>query len=177
MTAGFLRDAAMTAAILGFFASGWFGWAQDEPPVSWRKALTAGSIVSLLTAVAGGVLAWQRWSDPTVFDDDTSRAFGVVVGIEFAAAALGAALLTARHRKDIIPAWIALVVGVHLFPVASLLGYPLLFLVAASVTVVALAAVPLARSRSLAISTVTGIATGSVLLAAALFSIAVTLLS
>jgi hypothetical protein len=42
--------------------------------------------------------------------------------------------------------------------------------VAALVTLVALAAVPLARSRSVAISAVTGLATGTVLLAAALFS-------
>jgi hypothetical protein len=79
LSAKFLRDAAATAAIFGFFASGWFGWAQEEPPVAWRKALIAGSIVSLLTAVGGGVLAWRQWSDGTVFDADTGRAFGVVV--------------------------------------------------------------------------------------------------
>jgi hypothetical protein len=28
MTAEFLRDAAATAAVFGFFASAWFGWAQ-----------------------------------------------------------------------------------------------------------------------------------------------------
>jgi hypothetical protein len=27
-----LRDAAMAALILGFFASCWFGWAQERPP-------------------------------------------------------------------------------------------------------------------------------------------------
>jgi hypothetical protein len=66
MSAEFVRDAAATAAILGFFASSWFGWAQERPPVAWRKVLVAGSIVSLLTTVAGGVLAWQHWSDGTV---------------------------------------------------------------------------------------------------------------
>jgi len=30
-----LRDAAMTALILGFFASSWFGWAQERPPAAW----------------------------------------------------------------------------------------------------------------------------------------------
>jgi hypothetical protein len=49
-----------------------------------RDALLAGSITSLLTAAAGGVLTWRHWSDGTVFDPDTSRAFGLVVGIEFA---------------------------------------------------------------------------------------------
>jgi hypothetical protein len=44
MGAEFLRDAAMTAAVLGFFASAWFGWAQDDPPRSWRRPLVAGSV-------------------------------------------------------------------------------------------------------------------------------------
>jgi hypothetical protein len=44
MTAEFLRDAAATAAVFGFFAAR-------------RNALVAGSAVSLLTAVGGGLLA------------------------------------------------------------------------------------------------------------------------
>lgn len=171
MTAEFVRDAAATAAIFGFFASAWFGWAQEQPPPAWRKALLAGSITSLLTAVAGGVLTWRHWSDPTVFDPDTGRAFGLVVGIEFAVAAAGVALLAARRRKPLMPAWIALVVGVHLFPLAPLLAYPLIYLVAGLVTLAAVAAVPLARSRSWTVSAVTGLGAGPVLLAAALFSL------
>lgn len=172
MAAEFVRDTAATAAILGFFATTWFGWAQDNPPNAWRKALIAGPIVSALTAIAGGVLTWQRWQDGTVFDADTSRSFGILVGAEFVVAAAGAAVLAARRRADLVPAWIALVVGVHLFPVASLLQYPFIHVVAALVTLVALAAIPVARSRSLAMSAVTGLATGAVLLAAALFSTA-----
>jgi hypothetical protein len=123
MTAELLRDAAATAAVFGFFASAWFGWAQDQPPPAWRKALVAGSILSLLTAVGGGVMTWRNWSGPTAFDADTSRTFGLVVGIEVALAAIGAA-------------------------------------------------VPLARSRSVAVSAVTGLGAGTVLLAAALWSLA-----
>jgi hypothetical protein len=63
------------------------------------------------------------------------------------------------------------VVGVHLFPLAPLLEYPLVCLVAALVTLAALGAVPLARSRSWALSAVTGLAAGPVLLAAAIFSL------
>jgi hypothetical protein len=63
-------------------------------------------------------------------------------------------------------------VEVHLLPLASLLRYPLLGVVAALVTLVALAAVPLARARSLAVSAITGLGIGTVLLAAALFSMA-----
>jgi hypothetical protein len=93
MTAEFLRDAAATAAVFGFFASAWFGWAQDEPPRAWRKALIAGSILSLLTAIGGGVMTWRNWSGSTAFDADTSRTFGLVVGVEVALAGIGAAVL------------------------------------------------------------------------------------
>ena len=172
----FIRDAAATAAVLGFFAASWFGWAQDAPPPSWRRALLAGSVVSLLTAVVGGVLAWRTWTDGTAFDDDTSRAFGVVVGVELALAGLGAAVLTMRRRSDVIPAWVALVVGLHLFPIAALLDYPMLYVVAGLVSLVALAAVPLARARDLAVSAVTGLGAGTVLLIAAVVSLAETVL-
>src|SRR5688572_14214791 len=118
MPTEFLRDTAATAAILGFFGSVWFGWAQDDPPKAWRPWLITASVLSLLVTVAGGLLVWRHWTDGTVFDEDTSKIFGIVVGIEFAAAALGAAVLRARGRKEVIPVWIALVVGVHLFPVA-----------------------------------------------------------
>jgi hypothetical protein len=75
MTAELLRDAAATAAVFGFFASAWFGWAQDQPPPAWRTAL----------------------------DADTSRTFGLVVGIEVALAAIGAAVLARRRRSELIP--------------------------------------------------------------------------
>jgi hypothetical protein len=170
-TAAYLRDAAMTAVIFGFFGSAWFGWAQEAPPARWSVRLAAGSILSLATAVGGGVVAWQHWSDGTIFGPDTGRNFGIVVGIEFAVTGLGALVLALRRRRDLIPPWVAFVVGVHLFPVAAILQYPMIYLVASLVTVVSLIAVPVARSRTLAISFVTGLGTGLVLLAAAVYSL------
>lgn len=99
-----------------------------------------------------------------------------MVGVELALAALGAAILARRRRGDLIPAWVALVVGVHLVPLAWLLQYPLLGVVAALVILVVVLAVPLARSRSLPVSAVTGLGCGCVLLAAALWSLADALL-
>ena len=52
-------------------------------------------MATVLTAVAGGLLAWRHWGAGTVFDDDTSRTFGMVVGIEFGAQlSLGRLLLS-----------------------------------------------------------------------------------
>ncbi|MGW4498834.1 hypothetical protein ACWENR_09460 [Micromonospora sp. NPDC004336] len=177
MIAEHIRDASATAVVFGLFGSGWFGWAQESPPRRWPPILGLGSMFSLLTAAVGGILTWQRWSDPTAFDADTSRSFGVVVGIEFGAAALGAVLLALRRRRDLIPVWVALVVGLHLFPVAALIDYPLVHVVAALVTAVALAAVPLARARGVAVSAVVGLGTGAVLLAGAVSSLLIALVA
>jgi len=176
MTAEFIRDAAASAAILGLFASSWFGWALETPPLSWRKGLITGSVLSLLAAVAGGVLTWRHWSDGSVFNATTSRNFGIVVGIEVVLAGLGVWLLATRHRSDLIPPWIELVVGVHFFPLASLLDYPLFYPVAVLVTVAALVSVPLAKARSLPISAVTGLLTGLVLLVGAIYSLVTVLI-
>lgn len=54
---------------------------------------------------------------------------------------------------------------------SALLHYPLIYVVAALVTLVALAAIPVAKSRALALGAVTGAITGTVLLVAALFSL------
>jgi hypothetical protein len=171
MNAAFTRDTAATAAIFGFFAASWFGWAQENPPPGWRKLLIGGGIVALLVAAAGGLLTWQHWSAGTVFNPQTGRTFGVIVGIEFASAGLGAGVLTMLKRANLISAWVALVVGVHLFPLAPLLQYPLITVAAALISMVALVAVFLARLQSVAVSAVTGLATGAVLLAVALFSL------
>jgi hypothetical protein len=167
MPTEFVRDAVATAAIFGFFGSVWFGWAQENPPRSWRPWLIAGAVLSLIIMVVGGILTWRHWNDGTVFDENTGQWFGIVVGVEFALAGIGAAILGTRGRKDVIPAWVAFVVGLHLFPVAIILATPMIHVVAALVTVAALAAVPVARSRSLPVSAATGLGAGAVLLAGA----------
>lgn len=171
MNAEFTRDAAATAAIFGFFAASWFGWAQEQPPVAWRKWLIVGSILSLLVALAGGLLTWQYWSAGTVFNPQIGRTFGLIVGIEVAIAGVGAGVLAAMGKADLIAAWIALVVGVHFWPLAPLLRYPLLYVAAVLVSSAAVVAVPLARAQTVTVSAVTGLATGLILLAAALYSL------
>jgi hypothetical protein len=175
VTAEFVRDAAATAAIFGFFGSCWFGWAQERPPREWRTPLTVAAVVALLTAAGGALLTWRHWSDGTALGPSSGVTFGIIVAVEVAAAGLGSWLLVVRRRADLISAWIALVVGVHFYPLAPLLHYPLLYVVATLVTLAALASPYLARSRGIAVSAVTGAATGTVLLAAAALSLATAL--
>ncbi len=167
----YVRDAAVAAAIFGFFGSTWFGWAQESPPRSWRRWLLGGAVLCLAVLIVGVILAVRHWDNGTAFDRDTSIAFGIVVGIEFALAGIGAAILGSRGRKELIPVWIALVVGVHFFPLAAIIDYSLMYVVGALVTLGALAAVPLARARSVDVSAVNGVLVGTALLASALVSL------
>ncbi|GAA1810619.1 hypothetical protein GCM10009682_35300 [Luedemannella flava] len=171
MLAAFVRDAAATGAIFGFFASVWFGWAQEAPPRRLRPYLIAGSVLSVAAIVAGVTLMIIHWNDGTVFDDTTGPQFGVVVAFEVVLAGLGAAVL-ARRQPDVVPAWVALIVGLHLFPVAVILEYPFLHVPAALVTLVALGSVHVARQRGIATSAVTGLGSGAVLLLSAAYSLA-----
>ncbi|MEV0646390.1 hypothetical protein AB0I28_14100 [Phytomonospora sp. NPDC050363] len=164
MTAAFLRDAAMLTVIFGFFGMAWFGWAQEAPPANARRLLGAGSILSALLAAIAGVLAWRHWNDGSAIDAESGPRFGIIVGVEFAIAGIGAAVLAVRKKSEYTAPWIAFVVGVHFIPLASLLQMPLLFPAGALVAVGAWTSVRIARARDVTISYVTGLLTGSVLL-------------
>jgi hypothetical protein len=168
----YLRDDAMTALIFGFFASMWFGWAQEKPPPAWRRWLSIAAIVSLLVGAVGGYLAWKHWGDGSALSEPGAmRRYGITVGVEFALAGVGAAILGVRKRQDLIAPWICLVVGVHFAPLAPILKNPMLYALAALMTVVALVAVPLARRRDLVPSAITGVGAGAALLIFAVVSV------
>ncbi|WP_026929952.1 hypothetical protein [Glycomyces tenuis] len=172
MTPEHVRDAAALAAVFGFFAMAWFGWAQEQPPSRWLWPLRAGSILSGLVLIGGVLLAWRYWSDGTVFDERVGQTFGIVVGVEFAAAGLGAGLLAWRKRAELISAWIAFVVGVHLFPVAAVLEIPSVHVTGALITAASIGAVFLARAKGITPSAVVGAMVGPVLLVSAAVSLA-----
>ncbi|GAA2384299.1 hypothetical protein Cme02nite_66480 [Catellatospora methionotrophica] len=164
-----VRDAAMTALIFGFFASAWFGWAQEAPPVAWKKRLGIAGGVSIAVSLAGGILAWQHWSDGSALSEPGAmRRYGIIVGIECVAAAAGALVLGLRGKRELIAPWICLVVGVHFIPLAGPLQSPILFPLAVAMTLVAAGATPLARKRDIPPSATTGVGAGVSLLTCAI---------
>jgi hypothetical protein len=176
MTAAFLRDAAATAAIFGFFASAWVRLGPGRAAAGMAQGARRG-----LDPVAADRGRWWRHDLAELVGPDGVRRrhqpdLRSVVGIEVALAAIGARSWARRRSSELIPAWVALVVGVHLIPVALLVRSPLIAVTGVLVTLVALVAVPLARSRPVAVSAVTGLGAGTVLLAAALWSLASALL-
>jgi hypothetical protein len=154
----------MTALIEGFFGFVWFGWGQANASSGLRVVLTLGGIVAALVALAGGVQALRSpASTSTLHDRPAWRRYGRIVGVEFTLAGVGAAVLAVAGQGDFIPVWICAVVGVHFFPLASLLKDRLLVPLGALMTTVALVALIAGLATNVATTTVTGVGAGVLL--------------
>jgi len=162
--AAFVRDHAVMAAIFGFAGFVWFGWAQEDPPDRWRRRLGIGAVLGGLVAIAGGLFAWQNWGPESALAvPGAQRAFGIICGIEFGLAGLGAAVLALTKRLQWTAPWVALVVGVHFVPLAILLGDAGLYVLAALIVVAVVISVVVHRRTGIAMSATTGLGTGAVL--------------
>ncbi|MCO1658261.1 hypothetical protein [Pseudonocardia humida] len=160
-TTPFDQDMAVTAAIFGVAAFVWFGWAQEAPPARWRLPLGLGSALGLLLGAVGGLLAWQNWGSGMALADPQARlAFGIVCGVEFGAAALGAAVLGLTKRPKWIASWIAFVVGAHFVPLAFIFGDPWMIALAVLVVLAAGLSVLVHRRTRIAPSAATGLGAG-----------------
>lgn len=167
------RDVAMTALILGFFSSAWFGWAQEAPPSGWSTWLGIGSFTGLAVASIGGILAWRHWSDGSVLSEPGAmRRYGIIVGIECAACLVGALALGLTGQSRFIAVWIAFVVGVHFVPMAPVLANDFLIPLGAVLLLAAAAGLVAGLRGSFMPSAITGVICGSALMVAAVIPLA-----
>ena len=167
------RDRGMTALIEGFFGFVWFGWGQADASTGLPVWLAVAGVVAALVALAGGVQAFRSPASTGVLHDwQARRRYGLAVGVEFTLAGVGAAILAVAGQIDFIPVWVCAVVGVHFFPLASLLEDRLLVTLGASVTTVALLALVAGLATGVAPSTVTGVGAGTLLTGFALATLA-----
>ncbi|MFC4116625.1 hypothetical protein [Nonomuraea zeae] len=120
MLTEFLRDQCFTTAWFGLMAFVWFGWAQEDPPKSWRVWLGAGSVLGAGLAVAFGVLTATNWDQPSALEGKYAW-FGVLVAAEAVAAGAGCFLLARRGKNQWMAWWVAVVVAAHFLPLALLL--------------------------------------------------------
>jgi hypothetical protein len=126
--------------------------------------LAAGGVLALLVAVAGAFQAFRNpVSDSSLHDPRAWRRYGVIVGVEFALAGVGAAALAAAGQSDYIPVWVCAVVGVHLIPLAPLLHDRLLVVLGVLLTAVALVALVAGLAAWVPPSTVAGLGAGTLL--------------
>lgn len=176
MNTEFVRDTAMGAVILGFFASAWFGWAQEKPPESWKLALTTGSVVSLAIAIFGGYLAWQNWAARSALHESGSMTrFIGTFWIEIALIAIGGGLLAWQGNAKWIACWTALVVGIHFLPMGPIFKDPGYYVLGALTIAMAISAYIIARKSSITPSAITGAGVGTVLALYAAWNILQTL--
>lgn len=113
----FARDHAFTITWFGLMAFVWFGWGQEDPPARWRGWLGAGSLLGLVFAGSFGVSVARLWKDGTALDG-AYWSFGVVVLLEVLAAGVGCLLLWKRRQARWMAWWVALIVALHLIPLA-----------------------------------------------------------
>jgi hypothetical protein len=160
----FVRDYAVMAAVFGFAGFIWFGWAQEDPPDRWRRWLGIGAVVGGLVAIAGGLLAWQNWGPESALAvPGAQRRFGIICGIEFGLAGLGALVFALTKRLKWTAPWVALIVGVHFAPLAIIFGDAGLFVLAALIVAAVGVSVAVHRRTGIALSATTGLGTGAIL--------------
>lgn len=164
------RQGGLGALYLGIFATVWFSVPAAEQPL--RGVLVAGSVAALLTAVGGGIVtARSRGADAGPRDRATDRRYLLIVVAEFAVAALGAVLLAAAGWSEFTPALVCAVVGLHFFPLAPLLGDPLLRPLGVAMCAVALAGLVTGLATGVSAGLVVGTGAGVLLLGYALRSL------
>lgn len=151
--------------IEGFFAFVWFGWGQASPPAYLVVPLALGAAASLVpTAVGVATTFRSSGSLPAASDPVVRRRYGIIFGVEVAAIAAGAVVLSAAGLSWWLPAWICAVVGVHFFPMAAVLDNPSLRPLGLMLTAVATAALIAGLATPTAPSTITGLGAGATLL-------------
>lgn len=157
MTRRSIRDHALGALILGFFASAWFGWGQAEPPSGWPVFLTLGSIASILVAIPGAIIGWQHRRGPSTLDAGDGQArYGIIFGAEIVIILVGNILLGLAGGSAWIPVWTCFVVGIHLFPLTPLFRERLYGIAGALLVIVAAAALVTGERTAIAPSAITG---------------------
>ncbi len=166
------RDVGNMALFLGFFGAAWFGWGQAAAPAGLLPWLAAGSVLAALIAAAGLGVSVRNRSQPTRMSDRAAgHRYGIIVGIEFGIAGLGAAVLAITGAAAYIPVFVCAVVGVHFVPLAPVLADRMLVPLGAATCAVAILALVLGLTSGVAPSTVSGVGAGGLLTGYALVSL------
>jgi hypothetical protein len=169
------RDGGVTALIEGFFAAGWFGWANS---LGSRSSIwfIVGVGLGYALAVAGLVVLLRHRKAPSALNDPAAgRRYGIIVATEFGTAGLGALILGLTGCSAYIIIWVSFTVGVHFFPLAPVLGSRLLKPLGALMTSMAIAGFVVALSHSVVGGQIAGIGSGVALLIFAALALALAL--
>ncbi|NBD27475.1 hypothetical protein [Paenibacillus glycinis] len=168
----YIRDHAMYVSIFGLFSFVWFGWAQENPRANWRKYLGAASGAALLLCLCGVYLSIANWDAPSALSESRSfRNYLIFFYGEFFVGGIGAYLLIRKKRSRHVAPWIAFIVGIHFIGLKSVFDDPGLYVLAALLVGVSVAALYIAPRLNVAASAITGIGAGTALFAFALLGL------
>jgi hypothetical protein len=169
-------DHAITAVILGFFGSAWFGWAHVGVAAAGEVWLDVGSALSALVAVAAIITAFRVPRERrAVTNRAENRRYGIIVGIETVLIGVGTAGLNASGHQRWIAVWVLAVVGVHFVPLAPPLHNRALYPLGALVLAVAVAALVVGLVSTVDPTGVAGIGGGVLLAGCAAYDLALAL--
>ena len=167
------RDLWLNAAVLGFFGGLWCGWAQSSPPAGWTAILVVAEVAGIVLAVCCVVtLARHRSGSSRMASAQAHRRYRRVVGVEVALCLAGAVAFGASGHPHYVAAWVLLVVGVHFWPLATMMRMPALAVTAVVETLVAVVAFVLGVAGVADSTFVAGGLGGAVMVVAALVSAA-----
>ncbi len=151
-----IKGLASAGFFMAFFGAAWWGWGIGGIRGVFRGEIVAYFVIlasATIVLVCGGVLLLRTAS--RLPQDTTDRGkmhdategkrygtlFGLVFGLEMVTIAVGSRLLNVFHYPEFVMPFVAIVVGVHFFPLARLFHVHLYsvtgtLLVLTSVTVV-----------------------------------------
>ena len=119
-----LRGRSTAAAVEALFAALWFA-ATAPPSADSADGLRAATVLSVLTAGAGAMLAWQhRHRRTALHAPAVRRRFRRIAIAEFGALAVGAVILGLADQGRWVPVWACAVIGAHFLPLAKVVGGP-----------------------------------------------------
>lgn len=160
----YIRDYVMYAAIFGTFGFSWFGWAQENPPKSWRLPLGIGGGLSFIIGVIGIYLSIQNWHQASALSHGSAyTAYLIFVFIEVLLCAIGAFALIRMKKQTYTAPWICFIVGIHFIWLKSIFQDASLYILAILLIGISIASIFLSKRTNISNSAITGAGTGFVL--------------
>ncbi len=138
---------ASAGFMMAFFGAAWWGWGVGGIRGVFRGETVAFFLVLALATiilVSGGTLLSRAASRLPPHEESFAEQahgqaegkrygmiFGLVFGLEIGIIALGTVLLNRFHHPEFLLPFVAIVVGVHFFPLARLFDVPLYYVTGA----------------------------------------------
>ncbi|MQY20693.1 hypothetical protein [Nocardia macrotermitis] len=168
-----LQSRAITAVIFGFFGMMWFNWGQEAPPEWLRIWLDTGAVIATLVGITGAVICFRsRTADTPSLTPAARRRYWIVVAIEFTTGGALAVVLSMTGHPTFVPVAVAGVVGTHFYALATPLNSPGARPLSVVTCLIALAALIVGLSTTVAPSTIVGPGFGIVLTGYAVLELA-----